>query len=168
MDNGWWWVCFWQKMTKLNKLSCQKNTLSVLYLCDDGIVVCIVICLPEEFIWKPHILSHLNGFLLDWASYHIDLLCYLRHFSGSGTKHKPVRLNLGNYEELITVSANVWCTEMHATLYSYSSYFNWAVAIVLHWYSVITSRCFDQTREHSKQWKMSVIFFCYFTLFAYF
>lgn len=35
----------------------SKNALTVLYLCD-GIVVCIVICLLEEFIEKPHILSH--------------------------------------------------------------------------------------------------------------
>lgn len=35
----------------------KKNTLTVLYVCD-GIVVCIVICLLEEFIEKPHILSH--------------------------------------------------------------------------------------------------------------
>lgn len=72
-------------MTKLNKLSCQKNTLTVLYLCD-GIVVCFVICLPEEFIGKPHILSHV---LSDCMSHHIDLLCYLRHFRISGTEHKP-------------------------------------------------------------------------------
>lgn len=35
----------------------SKNTLTLLNLCD-GIVVCFVICLPEEFIGKPHILSH--------------------------------------------------------------------------------------------------------------
>lgn len=46
-----------KKMMKLNKLSCQKSSSTVLRLCD-GIVVCFVICLPEEFIEKPHILSH--------------------------------------------------------------------------------------------------------------
>lgn len=35
----------------------SKYTLTVFYLCV-GIVVCFVICLLEEFIGKPHILSH--------------------------------------------------------------------------------------------------------------
>lgn len=46
-----------KQMMKLNKLSCQESTSTVLCLCD-GIVVCFVICLLEEFIGKPHILSH--------------------------------------------------------------------------------------------------------------
>lgn len=77
-DRKWWsWT------------SCpvKKRLWTVLYLCN-GIVVCAVICLLEEFIWKPHILSHWNGFLLDWVSYRVDLLWYLRRFCSRETKKR--------------------------------------------------------------------------------
>lgn len=113
-----------KQMMKLNKLSCQKSTSTVLRLCD-GIVVCFVICLPEEFIGKPHILSHV---LSDWMSHHIDLPRYLRHFRISGSKHLPRDWIGQPKKELMTVSAGMWCPKKkkktRLTLYSFSFHLN--------------------------------------------
>lgn len=66
--------------------SCPVKKVLLLSSACDAIVVCFVICLPEEFIGKPHILSHV---LSEWMSHHIDLPRYLRHFRISGSKHLP-------------------------------------------------------------------------------
>lgn len=62
----------------------SKYTLSAFYLCV-GSAACFVICLLEEFIGKPHILSDV---LSQRTSHHADLLRCYRHFRISGTKHK--------------------------------------------------------------------------------
>lgn len=87
--------------------SCPVKKVVLLSSACDGIVVCFVICLPEEFIEKPHILSHV---LSDWMSHHIDLPRYLRHFRISGSKHlQRVWIRQWKKKELMIVSAGMWC-----------------------------------------------------------
>lgn len=87
MDHGWWWVVFLFFLTENDEVKqavLSKYTLSAFYLCV-GSAACFVICLLEEFIGKPHILSDV---LSQRTSHHVDLLRCYRHFRISGTKHE--------------------------------------------------------------------------------
>lgn len=87
MDHGWWWVVFLFFLTENDEVKqavLSKYTLSAFNLCV-GSAACFVICLLEEFIGKPHILSDV---LSRRTSHHADLLRCSKHFRISGTKHE--------------------------------------------------------------------------------